>query len=95
MDTKHIIAFAEVNMTAIGLTVVAVAVVAIVILMIARRRRPKAMSPNERRFRNVFAMMTEDRLQSLISYYSRKHACGREEAMQRAVDDRARDEGRW
>ncbi|WJI40296.1 MULTISPECIES: hypothetical protein [Mesorhizobium] len=95
MDIKHIVAFAMGNMPAIGIAVVAMAVVAAVFLLITGRKRPKAMSPNERRFRNVFAMMTEERRQSLISYYSRKHGCGREEAMQRAVDDRARDEGRW
>jgi len=54
-----------------------------------------ARSDIERRFRNVFAMMGEDRRQGIIDYYSYKHDCGREEAMKLAMEDRARDEGRW
>lgn len=61
--------------------------------------RPIAAAGNrselERRFRNVFSMMTEDRRQALIDHYSYKNDCGREEAMKRAIDDRNRDDGRW
>jgi hypothetical protein len=82
---------------AYALIVIAVLAAAVIagLILVSVRKRPKKHSANERRFRNVFAMMTEDRRQSLISYYARKHECGREEAMQRAVEDRARDEGRW
>lgn len=94
MDVRDIVTFAQSNMT-IGLAGVAAAVLAALCLAVSLRKRSKILSANEQRFRNVFAMMTEYRQQSLISYYSRKHGCGREEAMQRAVEDRARDEGRW
>ncbi|RWK17047.1 MAG: hypothetical protein EOR43_28810 [Mesorhizobium sp.] len=95
LDLQQITAFAKTNLTAIILAVVAAALVAALILKVAGRKHPKKLSETERRFRNVFAMMTEDRRESLISYYARKHNCGREQAMKRAVEDRARDEGRW
>lgn len=49
----------------------------------------------ERRFQNVFAMLPKDRRQAIIDHYSYKNDCGREEAMKLAMEDRARDEGRW
>lgn len=61
----------------------------------AEQRAASEMSPVELRFRNVFAMITEERRQALIDYNARKYGCGREEAMMHAVEDRARDEGRW
>lgn len=76
----------------------AVAVAALVIALIATWRsdtRTKRMSPDELRFRNVFAMMSEERRQSLLEYTARKYGCNRREAMRHAVEDRARDESRW
>ncbi|MCD1266053.1 hypothetical protein B5M44_24945 [Shinella sumterensis] len=52
-------------------------------------------SATESRFRNVFAMMNEDRRQSIIRYHMQKYECGREEAMRRAIDDKSRDSERW
>ena len=97
MDIQHFIAFARGNVTTIVLAVVAAGVAACLIATVAGRKpnRPRKLSSNELRFRNVFAMMSEERRQSLISYYARKHECSREEAMLRAVEDRSRDEGRW
>jgi hypothetical protein len=86
------------------LAVAAVVIVAWLLLTVygARPKRPDAggrqltpMSADERRFRNVFAMMGEDRRQSLITYYAQKHECSREEAMRYAVEERAIDEDRW
>ncbi|RVD68613.1 hypothetical protein EN751_30450 [Mesorhizobium sp. M4A.F.Ca.ET.029.04.2.1] len=90
---EHLIALKE--HAPLIIAVFAAALLAGSITVALRRKRPKKLSANERRFRNVFAMMTEDRRQSLVSYYARKYECGRDEAMQRAVEDRARDEGRW
>ncbi|MDQ0563987.1 hypothetical protein QO004_005804 [Rhizobium mesoamericanum] len=61
------------------------------------RRRPASHAPSqgisatERSFRNVYAIMTEDRRQGLIRFYQEKHECGREEAMAKAIDDRQRE----
>ncbi len=49
----------------------------------------------ERGFRNAFAIMTDDRRESIIEYYATKHGCTRAEAMRRAVEERRRDEDRW
>ena len=49
------------------------------------------INATERSFRNVYAIMTEDRRQGLIRFYQEKHECGREEAMAKAVDDRERE----
>lgn len=49
----------------------------------------------ERGFRNTFAIMTDDRRESIIQYYVEKHGCTRAEAMRRAVEERRRDEDRW
>ncbi|NRP86686.1 hypothetical protein GFPCMMHI_02594 [Ensifer adhaerens] len=49
------------------------------------------ISATERSFRNVYAIMTEDRRQGIIRYYQEKHECGREEAMAKAIDDRQRE----
>lgn len=94
MDMQQIIALADANMGIIISVLVAIAVLA-ALFSLRRTKRSKSRSDDELRFRNVFAMMTEDRRQSLISYYAKKHQCGRDEAMRRAVEDRARDEGRW
>ncbi|MDX0548547.1 hypothetical protein GHK03_29640 [Sinorhizobium medicae] len=56
---------------------------------------PSRKSDAERQFRNVFAVMDEDRRQSLIRFYMGKHGCGREEAMRHAVDHWRRDATRW
>ncbi|MCA1403685.1 hypothetical protein I6F26_03585 [Ensifer sp. IC3342] len=63
--------------------------------LIGARRPIEAKSAVERQFRNVFAIMSEDRRQSLIRYYMEKYECGREEAMRRAVEDRQREANRW
>jgi hypothetical protein len=52
-------------------------------------------SEAENRFRNVFALTSEERRQALIGFYMRKHGCSREEAMVIAVEHRASDENRW
>ncbi|WP_158704490.1 hypothetical protein [Rhizobium sp. NXC24] len=52
---------------------------------------PSTISATERSFRNVYAIMTEDRRQGLIRFYQEKHECGREEAMAKAIDDRRRE----
>lgn len=80
--------------------VAAAGVVAYLVLsrfLLRRFHGPSASStsPTERQFRNVFAMMTEDRREDLIRYHRQKHECGREEAMRRAMEDRSRDESRW
>lgn len=49
----------------------------------------------ERRFRNVFAVMTEGRRQSLIRSYMDKHGCDRTTAMRYAVEDHEADTMRW
>ncbi|WEX90097.1 hypothetical protein PZN02_005451 [Sinorhizobium garamanticum] len=63
--------------------------------LVGRGRPSKDKSVTERQFGNVFSIMDEGRRQSLIRYYMEKHECGREEAMHRAVDERARDSNRW
>lgn len=100
MELEQILATVRGNMGTVMLAVVALVVLAALFMTISgvRLKRPGTaplLSADELRFRNVFAMMSEDRRQSLISYYSHKHECGREEAMRRAIEDRARDEGRW
>ena len=55
--------------------------------------RPSSSSnrKTEKSFRNVFSVMTAETRRNLIRYYQEKHECGREEAMQRAIDDRFQD----
>lgn len=62
-------------------------------------RRPAiaaTMAPDawERRFRNAFAMMSEDRRQSIIHSYIDKHGCDRVIAMRYAVEDYEADNRR-
>ena len=52
-----------------------------------------AMSATERRFRTVFSTLPDGRRNALVLHYQRRHSCSRAEAMQRAMDDRARDNG--
>ena len=47
----------------------------------------------EKAFRTAFCMVPESRRNGLIAYYQRKHKCSRKHAMQRAIEDRARDNG--
>jgi len=47
----------------------------------------------EKAFRTAFCMVPESRRNDLIAYYQRKHKCTRKNAMQRAIEDRARDNG--
>jgi hypothetical protein len=53
------------------------------------------MSTTELRFRNVFAMMSEERRQAMIASYVRKYNCNREEAMRHALEQRDRDVRSW
>ena len=48
---------------------------------------------NSSRFNAVFSMLSETRKDGLIAFYQRKHNCSRAEAMERAIEDRARDNG--
>jgi hypothetical protein len=47
----------------------------------------------EKAFRAAFCMLPQGRRDDLIHYYQRKHNCSRTEAMRRAIEDRARDNG--
>ncbi|PZX47931.1 hypothetical protein LY56_00078 [Roseinatronobacter thiooxidans] len=47
----------------------------------------------EQAFRAAFCMLPQGRKNDLILYYQRKHSCSRKEAMQRAIEDRARENG--
>jgi hypothetical protein len=53
------------------------------------------LAENEQRFRAVYAIMSEDRRQSVIRYYMEKHECDRQRAMRFAIEDRERDSNRW
>jgi len=52
-----------------------------------------ANSNVEARFHTAFHMLSQNRKDGLITFYERRHNCSREEAMQRAVEDKARDNG--
>ncbi|MGB3387277.1 MAG: hypothetical protein WBA88_04775 [Pseudaminobacter sp.] len=60
-------------------------------------RRPwrRPISTTELCFRNVFAMMGEERQEDLIASYAKKYHCGRQEAMRRALEQRDRDARSW
>ncbi|RDJ04254.1 hypothetical protein [Rhizobium grahamii] len=45
----------------------------------------------ERQFHRVFAIMTNERRQSLLRFYMEKYECGPQDAMLFAVEDRERD----
>jgi len=78
-------------------TAVAVVVGSLVYWLLSKRfgsGQPE-ISGVELQFRNVFAIMDEDRRLSLIRFYMDKHGCGREEAMRHAVDHWRRDARRW
>lgn len=47
----------------------------------------------ERLFHTTFHMLPGPRKLGLIDYYQRRHKCSRTDAMQRAIEDRARDNG--
>jgi len=47
----------------------------------------------EKSFRTAFSMLPLGRRNDLIAYYQRKHSCARSQAMRRAIEDRARDNG--
>jgi hypothetical protein len=46
-----------------------------------------------KRFNTAFAMLPQLRKEALIDHYQRKHRCSRAAAMERAIEDRARDNG--
>jgi hypothetical protein len=77
----------------VGLAVAA-AVMLIGILRLGRKS-PRGYSETELRFRNVFAIMSEDQRRSLIDHYAKKHGCNREAAMRHALDDRDREARSW
>lgn len=52
-------------------------------------------SENERRFRAVFAIMSEAQRLDLVDFHMQKLGCTREQAMRYAVEDRERDSNRW
>lgn len=78
-------------------SVVCLTVVAIYLVFTWRKRcKARLSSTNaEQEFRNVFAIMSEGRRQSLISHYMTKHQCGRGDAMRIAVEDQRQDNSRW
>ena len=47
----------------------------------------------ERSFKTVFHMLPQSRREDLIMYYQRRMNCTRIQAMGRAIEDRARDNG--
>ena len=47
----------------------------------------------ERSFNAVFHMLPPSRREDLIGYYQRRKNCSRVQAMERAIEDRARDNG--
>ena len=55
----------------------------------------RTMSSTERRFRNVFAMMSEERRQAMVDRYANKYRCGGEDAMWHVLDERDRDVRSW
>lgn len=82
----------------LGIGVIAAWIAANIVHSIRRMRHippPNEVPDIEREFRNVFAMMTADRRQSLIRYHMEKYECGRDAAMRIAIDDRERDIQRW
>lgn len=99
MSLHDVIALLHDNMATTVLA--AVAVMFLILLALAvngvRLRNPlrRTISSTELRFRNVFAMMSDDRRQSLIDSYSHKYHCGRAEAMRHALEQRDRDVRSW
>ncbi len=47
----------------------------------------------ESRFNTVFHMLPQSRREDLIGFYQRRKNCSREQAMERAIEDQARDNG--
>jgi hypothetical protein len=96
MEFDEIISFAKANAPAIAFVTGAVIVlVAWARAVLVRGISYSSVSEDERRFRNVFGLMTNERREALIAYHMQKHKCGRREAMRIAVDARASDETRW
>ncbi|QKD14982.1 hypothetical protein [Mesorhizobium sp. NZP2077] len=81
-------------MTILIAALAAASVASFIVAVFKSGRVNKAPSTNKR-FRTVFAITSEDRRESLIAHYSQKYSCGREEAMQRAIDHKAQDERSW
>lgn len=84
----------------IGVVMLIVGVLAYVVLSrIFLRSSPAfqsgTISATEAQFRNVCAIMTDERREEIIRYYSQKHECDRQAAMRHAIDDRTKDANRW
>jgi hypothetical protein len=99
MGLDEIIALGRDHLVTIILAVVAIAFLAALAFTVSgkRRWRPwrRPMSATERRFRNVFAIMEVGRREALIAHYAKKHRCGREAAMQHALDHRDQEARSW
>lgn len=99
MGVYDITTFLRENLATTVLAIVAVMFVCLLALAVngVRLRNPlrRTMSSTELRFRNVFAMMSEERRKAMIESYARKYRCGREDAMGHALEQRDRDVRSW
>ena len=75
-------------MTAIVLVTVGFPTAAAVLIGIAVWRSIKAKLATEREFRNVFAMMSKERQEALITGWMNRKGCTRPEAMRHAIEER-------
>lgn len=99
MSLHEITALLRDNLTSTALAAAAVIFACLLALAVngVRLRNPlrRSMSTTELRFRNVFAMISEERRQAMIASYVRKYNCNREEAMRHALEQRDRDVRSW
>ena len=77
-------------MTTVLLVTVGLPTAAAVLIGVAVWRSFKAKAAIEREFRNVFAMMSEERQEALLTGWMDRKGCTRPEAMRHAVEERRR-----
>lgn len=99
MELNEIIALLRENFVTAVLAAIVLLFLAALALAVSgvklRRLWRRPISATELRFCNVFSMMGEDRRQVLIESYAKKYRCGREAAMQHALEQRDRDARSW